>query len=150
MRMSESGLGLTKASEALRLKAYRDGGGVPTIGWGHTAGVKMGQTITREQADAFLRADVVEAEALVNKHAPGLPQAAFDALADFVFNLGPQALHNPKTGAPTGVMRALLAKDYKEVPRQLGRWIFDNGEIQRGLVIRRDAQATLWRQAFPE
>lgn len=150
MNISEQGLGLVKASEALRLKAYRDGGGVPTIGWGHTRGVKMGQSITREQADAFLREDIKEAEALVNKNAPGLPQPAFDALCDFAFNLGPQAFHNPKTHAPTGLMRCLLAKDYKSVPAQLKRWIFDNGEIQRGLVIRRDAECALWLQAFPD
>lgn len=150
MKMSETGYSLTKVSEGLVLHAYQDGGGVWTIGYGHTAGVRPGQKITKEQADAFLRADMQSAELLVNKYAQGLPQLAFDALCDFTFNLGTQAFINPITGAPTGVKRALDAKKYTEVPGQFKRWIYDNKKIQKGLVIRRDAEAALWERGFAQ
>ena len=47
-------------SEGCRLKAYRCPAGVPTIGWGHTRGVKMGDTCTQEQADAWFLEDLSE------------------------------------------------------------------------------------------
>jgi GH24 family phage-related lysozyme (muramidase) len=46
MRTSERGLALIEESEARRHKAYLDGGGVPTIGVGHTRGARMGHVAT--------------------------------------------------------------------------------------------------------
>lgn len=43
--------------EGERLVAYRDAVGVPTIGFGHTAGVYMGMVITHQQALDMLRQD---------------------------------------------------------------------------------------------
>lgn len=47
--------------EGLKLRAYRDTEGVPTIGVGHTKGVKDGDIITKKQAIAFLREDMEDA-----------------------------------------------------------------------------------------
>ena len=47
--------------ERLKLRAYRDTVGVPTIGVGHTKGVKDGDIITKKQAIAFLREDMEDA-----------------------------------------------------------------------------------------
>ena len=55
MRISENGLNLIKEFEGCRLEAYLDPAGVPTIGYGHTSGVKMGQVITQNTADEYLR-----------------------------------------------------------------------------------------------
>lgn len=44
--------------ESLRLSAYRCPAGVPTIGWGETDGVHMGDTCTKEQADRWLLEDL--------------------------------------------------------------------------------------------
>ncbi|WP_292451224.1 lysozyme [Mesorhizobium sp.] len=46
--------------EGVRLVAYRDAVGVPTIGFGHTVGVYMGMVITHQQALEMLRQDVAE------------------------------------------------------------------------------------------
>ena len=52
MKIGKAGLGLIKEFEGLRLKAYIPvKGDVPTIGWGHTKGVKMGDRITKAQAE---------------------------------------------------------------------------------------------------
>jgi lysozyme len=45
---------LIKPWEGLRLTAYRDSVGVPTICWGETAGVKMGMTKTKAECEAML------------------------------------------------------------------------------------------------
>ena len=58
MRTSSKGVSLIKSFEGCRLKAYKCPAGVWTIGYGHTAGVKEGDTITQEQADEYLRNDL--------------------------------------------------------------------------------------------
>ena len=40
MKISEKGQKLIKNEEQLRLNAYRDQKGIPTIGWGHIRNVK--------------------------------------------------------------------------------------------------------------
>ncbi len=48
--------------EGCRLEAYRDAAGVPTIGYGHTKDVRMGDRITAWCAKEYLRQDIEEAE----------------------------------------------------------------------------------------
>ena len=52
---SHTGLHLTEQFEGCRLTAYPDQGGVPTIGYGHTFGVALGDTCTQEQAEEWSR-----------------------------------------------------------------------------------------------
>lgn len=152
MRTSEAGLALLREVEGLRLKAYRDGGGVWTIGYGHTRGVKAGQVITEAMAGLYLEQDVEVAEATIHRHLPdaicaALPQAAWDALVSFVFNLGDQAFVNADKSL-TGICRALLRRAWSDVPHQMRRWIYDNGERIDGLVNRRDKESALWASAW--
>lgn len=90
MKTSEKGFEIIKKYEGLRLEAYRDPIGIPTIGYGHTAGVKMGQTITQAQADTYLVQDVSTAERAVSKYdgAYHWNQNQFDALVSFTYNCG--------------------------------------------------------------
>ena len=55
-----SGVTLLAHSELLRLRAYHDMTGTPTIGWGETENVKMGMVWTREQADRDLLHGLIE------------------------------------------------------------------------------------------
>lgn len=94
--LSSEGLDLIKEFEQLRLVAYRDSAGVPTIGWGTTRikgqRVRMGMTCTREQADEWLaddcRATVADLNDLI---AVELMQFEFDALVVFAYNVGTSA-----------------------------------------------------------
>lgn len=90
MKTSKTGLDLIKKYEGCRLKAYLDPAGIPTIGWGHTSGVKMGQTITQAQADAYLAQDVGTAERAVAKYDATYHwnQNQFDGLVSFTYNCG--------------------------------------------------------------
>jgi lysozyme len=62
MKTTERLLQQLMRMEGLRLTAYRDAAGVPTIGYGHTRGVRMGDRITENWARQLLRQDVADAE----------------------------------------------------------------------------------------
>ncbi len=90
MKISNKGLNLIKKYEGCRLTAYKCPAGIWTIGYGHTAGVKPGMTITQTQADAFLKQDIGRFEKLVEKYHDKYSwnQNEFDALVSFAFNIG--------------------------------------------------------------
>lgn len=90
MRTTQAGIEIIKRFEGCRLDAYRCPAGVPTIGYGHTAGVKMGDKISQAQAETLLRADLEKYEKHVSgyDHTYGWTQTEFDALVSFAFNLG--------------------------------------------------------------
>lgn len=127
------------------LHAYLDGGGVPTIGFGHIKGVRLGMTCTPEQALQWLREDLDESEAAVSKavRVP-LNDNQFAALVLFVFNVGVAAFKG------STLLRLLNAGNYDAVPAQLMRWTKDRdpktGKMVsvRGLVNRRAAEVALW------
>jgi lysozyme len=133
---------LTQQFEGLRLEAYQDTGGVWTIGFGHTKGVKKGDKCTKEDAEAYLREDMAEAVKAVNDLVKvGITQQQFDALCDFVFNLGVNAFRN------STLLRLLNTGDYKSAYNQFARWKYDNGRVIEGLVRRRKAEADLFIHA---
>lgn len=90
MRTSQNGINLIKSFEGCRLRAYKCAAGVPTIGYGHTAGVKMGQTISQVQAESYLKDDLMKYETKVMKYYDKyrFNQNEFDALVSFAFNIG--------------------------------------------------------------
>lgn len=90
MQISDNGLFIIKKYEGCRLTAYKCPAGKWTIGYGHTAGVTQGMTITQAQADAYLRQDLAKFEKLVEKYQSkyNWNQNEFDALVSFAFNIG--------------------------------------------------------------
>lgn len=137
--INSAGLALIKEYEGFRANAYLDTGGVPTIGYGHTRGVKMGQTCTPEQAEAWLEADLDSAESDVSKLVKvPLTDNQFAALVSFTFNLG-----GARLGKST-LLKLLNAGDYAGAGGQFKFWVFDNGKKLSGLVKRRAAEAALW------
>lgn len=88
MHISEKGLRLIKNFEGCRLTAYKCSAGVWTIGWGHTAGVKQGMTITQKQANDMLKTDLVVYENHVKSLKREFNQNEFDALVSFCYNCG--------------------------------------------------------------
>ena len=90
MKTGQAGIDLIKKFESCRLTAYRCPAGVPTIGYGHTAGVRMGQKITQAQAEEYLRQDLAKYEKHVAKYEAKYKwnQNEFDAMVSFAYNLG--------------------------------------------------------------
>lgn len=131
------GLQIIEDSESLQLKAYLDTGKVPTIGYGHTKGVKLGMTCSKEQAIQWLKEDVKIAEDSVKRLVKvELTENQFSALVDFEFNTG-------SLGKST-LLKKLNACDVVGASKEFDRWVFDNGKKQGGLVIRRDKDEALF------
>ena len=65
MTTSPNGRKFIEDLEGVRLKAYQDGGGIWTIGYGHILGVKSGDICSFDQADKWLTEDLSVAEAAV-------------------------------------------------------------------------------------
>lgn len=137
MKISDNGLKLIEQFEGLRLTAYkatrRDK--YYTIGYGHYgADVKQGMTITEAQAEAYLRQDVAEAEAAVNKYSGyGWNQNQFDALVSFAYNVG------NIDGLTNNGKRSVA-----EISAKLPEHVYSGGVKLGGLVRRRAAEKALF------
>ena len=108
--------------EGLRTLAYKCPGGVWTIGYGHTAGVKPGQRCTRLQAEAWLREDLAMAAREVEALGLDLAQGQAEALVDFVFNLGIGALEGS-----TLLKKIRAGAGTAEIQAEFRRWVYAGG-----------------------
>lgn len=138
--------------EGYVLHAYQDSGGVWTIGVGHTGpDVHPGMTITPAECAGLLQVDALDAMGCV-RDAVKVPLTAHQraALTSFVFNVGQNAfLHGGPQGGPCTLLALLNQGKYDQVPKQLMRWVHDNGEVVQGLVNRRAAEVALWNSSKP-
>lgn len=132
MRSSNQLISAIKRFEGCALRAYQDAGGVWTIGYGHTAGVKRGDVINSYQAEQFLRADLAQFEAAASKVRRIATQGKFDAVVDFMFNLGIGAFDRS-----TLKQYIELGKPTWQIQEQFLRWVNAAGKKQGGLVSRR-------------
>ena len=140
-KISQNGLNLIMQFEGCRLRAYQCSAGVWTIGYGHTAGVKQGQTITQAQAEEYLKQDCKKFENYVNNKSyvpitEQLNQNQFDALVSFAYNCGQGNLKTLCAGRSTAQIAAALPKYNKAA-----------GKVLSGLVRRRVAEQKLFNTA---
>lgn len=143
MNTGDAGIALIKEFEQCRLKAFkptRDD--VWTIGWGRTAGVKMGDTCTQEEADAWFLEDLATFEGAVNAAVTvPLTQNEFDALVSFAYNVGEGAFRK------STLLKLLNDSDYDGAARQLLRWNKQAGNELAGLSRRRKREMELFELA---
>lgn len=145
MRISEQGKNLIHHFESFRSRPYLDGGGVPTIGWGATyypngKRVRMSDPpITREYADWMFEQMIGDFERFVNRKVKTqLTQHQFDALVSFCYNVGKGQF------ASSTLLRRINNRRFDDIPRQLNRWVNDNGRRVNGLVRRRKSEGHLF------
>ncbi len=132
MKISQEGIELIKRWEGLKLQAYLDGGGVATIGYGHTKNVKQGDIITPMQAEAFLKKDLGWAEETIHDVVKvPLTQYQYDALVSLCFNIGAYAF------TKSTLVKFLNKMEYDNAATQFVRWSYDNGKMIQGLKNRR-------------
>lgn len=146
-RINHDTLEKLKQWEGLRLEAYRDIGGVWTIGYGHTGpDVHEGLVITAKRAELLLLADLERFERAVDQGVTvPLTDNQFGALVSFAFNVGVSAFLG------STLRKRLNAGDYEAVPGQLVRWNKVGKKVSKGLTARRAAEAGLWaRGSFVE
>ena len=139
MKTSPKGIALIKEFEGLRLKAYKCPGGVWTIGYGHTAGVKPGMVISEAQAEEYLMADLIAFEKHLNGLGLALNQNQFDALVSFIYNVG--------TGnfSSSTLLRKVRANPLdNSIMDEFLRWVYSKGRVLPGLQRRRLAEMKLY------
>ncbi len=130
--------GDAKKRGAPMLRAYDDGVGIWTIGWGHTRTVKPGQVITTERAEQLLDQDLGGFEAAVSQLATAPSQMQYDAMVLLAFNIGIAAFTR------STVLRAHNRGDYDAAARAFAMWNRAGGRVLRGLIKRRAAEAALY------
>lgn len=150
---SDNVLEAIKNTEGLRLEAYYCPSGKLTIGYGHTAGVYEGQTLScEEEAMELLREDVAIRENIVfsyidkinenrvddEKYYP--TQGEFDAMVDFTYNCGEGNFRD------SGIVEALADGDRDEAARIIKLYVKGRNEkgesvTMGGLVRRREMEA---------
>ena len=139
MNTSPKGIALIKEFEGLRLKAYQCPGGVWTIGYGHTAGVKPGMVITKAQAEEYLKADLIAFERYLNGLGLALNQNQFDALISFIYNVGTGNFSN------STLLRKVRANPQDDsIMDEFLRWVYSKGRVLPGLQRRRLAEMKLY------
>lgn len=133
------GKSIVRKFEGCKLTAYLCPAGIPTIGYGHTHNVKLGDTCTQQQADEWLEDDFFYATSDV-KAAVKVPLTdnQLDALASFVFNLGVRKL------IQSTLLKKLNAKDYTGAANEFDKWVFAAGKKLNGLIARRAAEKALF------
>ena len=136
MKVSENLMTQLMVMEGLSLEAYEDCAGVPTIGYGHTKNVKMGDRISKYWAKELLKDDVREVEQQVLDLNVAQTQGQFDALVSFTFNLGIGRL---KSSTLLKVIREGGSKN--AIKKEFKRWVYAGGKKLRGLELRREWEA---------
>jgi len=140
MNISAEGMALIKKFEGCELEAYLDAVNIPTIAFGRIKNVRMGDSCTKEQAEAWLEEEIQEYEGYINDMVEvELEQYQFDALCAWVYNLGPTNLRE------STLLKVLNEKKYDEVPAQIRRWNKAGGDVLGGLTRRREAESLLFQ-----
>jgi len=146
MKCSNNGIRLIQEFEGLRLTSYLCSAGVPTIGYGATyyhdgSKVKLGQTVTKEQALQMLLDHLKEFEGSVTGLLNGTKVNAnqFDALVSFTYNLGAGNL------AKSQLLKFVkLNPNDPRIAAEFAKWNRAGGEVSTGLVRRRKKEAQLY------
>ncbi|MCK2095648.1 lysozyme [Thauera aromatica] len=145
--MRKAALGLTASAlvvgslagyEGYREHAYLDSVGVPTLGFGTTAGVRMGQRTDPVRAVQRLATDADAFARQVGACIGDVPvaQHEFDAFVSLAYNIGGGAFC-----ASTLVKKLRQSPpDYSGACAQILRWSYAGGKIEPGLVTRRKAE----------
>lgn len=143
IRYAIAGLSLTAAGLVgiLNYEGFSDTayipmpGDVPTIGFGSTEGVKLGDTITPEKAIERAYRDIRNTESAIHKcvHVP-LSTSEYDAFTSLAYNIGTSAF------CSSTLVKKLNDGDYEGACAEIKRWVYVKGEVVPGLVNRREKE----------
>ncbi len=135
-------------SEGCRLRAYRDVGGVWTIGWGETEGVVPDMAWTQQEADTRLCRRLAEFANGVSAYLRHPTTACqLGAMVSLAYNVGLAAF------ARSSVLAAHNRGDKLAAARAFGLWnkarIDGRLQVVAGLTARRAREAALYLSAPP-
>ena len=133
-------IGLVGGFEGVRTRAYRDVVGVPTVCFGETRGVKMGDKYTMDECRAMLGQALVEFETGMRKcmrMPDAVPDKSYVAFLSFSYNVGIGAF------CRSTLAKKLNAGDLRGACNELPHWNTAGGRIIKGLVNRRAEERKL-------
>lgn len=127
-------IALVSAWEGVRTVAYQDIVGVPTVCFGETRGVKMGDRYSMDECRAMLGDALVEFETGMRKcltNPDSIPDKSYVAFLSLSYNIG--------TGAfcKSTVARRANAGDIKGACNAIPAWNRAGGKVVKGLTNRR-------------
>lgn len=139
MQISQKGIELIKKWEGVRLKAYKDSVGTWTIGYGHTFGVKQGDSCSHFQAEKWLNEESKSHMTVAVKLiAVDISQNMYDALASFHYNLGKNIL------VDSNLLKLINQKKWNEAGAKMKEYNKGGGKVLKGLVNRRNDEVKLF------
>lgn len=140
LTVDQSGVSFIEQEEGFQGKPYADAGGTD-IGYGHV--LKSGESwtsITRLQAANLLASDLVPIEAVIAQYVTvPLNQNQYDALADFIYNVGIGAFES------STLLQMLNQGNYSGAAAQFSQWVNSNGKVSAALTARRSQDAGLFQ-----
>jgi len=136
LALSASALVGIAVHEGYRGEAYEPvKGDVPTIGFGTTEDVEMGDRITPERALVRLLNDANKFQNAVRRCAPvPMHQYEFDAYVSLTYNIGENAF------CKSSLVKLLNQQKYEEACQQILRWDKFKGRALPGLTKRRQEE----------
>jgi hypothetical protein len=142
-------LKLIRKYEGCRLRAYDDGVGVTTIGWGTTRypdgrRISRGDTITQAQADKWLNDEVESTYKHLARKIPHWGEMNANqrgVLTSFAYNLGKHFYGSPDFNTITRVLRD---RRWHEVPAALYLYRNPGSNVEAGLARRRREEGAMW------
>lgn len=139
MEFSEEFFSRIVVFEGFSGKAYRCPAGVWTIGYGTTKGVREGMRVSREQAYKLLEDDARLLARKITSLAVPFTQNQFDAVGLFCYNIGFAAFKS------STLFNVIKKNRYDEKIESLWKqWKYSKGKVLKGLVVRREAECTLY------
>lgn len=141
MQASNQCLDLIKQWEGCRLSAYKDQAGVWTIGYGSTGpGIDEGTVWSQSQANLALIVRVNAIASILSSGCivPILKQSQFDALVSLCYNIGQGAFRG------SSLLKAVNLRQYPEASDLFLQWDNVHGQVNQGLLARRQAERALF------
>ena len=100
--------------------------------------VKAGDKVTKEQANEYFKEDLKEHIDSLKHVKVKLSENEKAALSSLIYNIGGTKFYN------SDLLKKLNAGDKEGAASEFGKWIYDNGKIQKGLLNRRKAEKELF------
>lgn len=125
--------------EGFKSDAYVDMAGIPTIGYGSTKDVHIGDRIDEKGARSRLIKEVMDTYGQGVKNCVKVPlhQSEYDAYVSLTYNIGVKAF------CSSTIVKKLNQEDYSGACKQIKRWNKVNGKVVKGLDNRREGEYNL-------
>ena len=145
LTVDDDGINFIKQFEGFRSDPYQDSVGVWTVGYGSTF-LPDGSRVTadtpsvdEDDAVSLLKHALTKFEKVINEVVTvELNQNQFNALADFVYNVGSGNFES------STLLKDINAGDFTSAAEQFGRWNKAGGHVLAGLTTRRGKESELF------